>query len=126
MLIGYYFKDRACWVFNKDMSDEAVARQVLLDAGFDADDLIARTKQDAVKKIVVDNTQQAKDEGMCGAPVFQVFRKGPDGAWKKSGGSVWGQDELAVVEDIIAGWDEDSSQEQATTKVEETSQSAKI
>jgi hypothetical protein len=31
-------------------------------------------------------------------------------SWKANGGVVWGQDEMNVVLDLIAGWDEETSQ----------------
>ena len=46
--------------------------------------------------------------GLCGVPSYGVFRRntGQDQDWKQTGDIVWGQDEMAVVEDMIAGWDE--------------------
>jgi len=34
-----------------------------------------------------------------------------EGEWVPQGGLVWGQDELGVVEDLIAGWHEEEAAE---------------
>lgn len=52
-------------------------------------------------------TAQAQKLGLCGVPTYRVLRKTNDGAWDNVGGLVWGQDELNVVEDLIAGWSMD-------------------
>lgn len=38
------------------------------------------------------------------------------GGWTNVGGLVWGQDETNVVEDLIAGWDPESSDELAEVR----------
>ena len=55
-------------------------------------------------------TKEAKDIGICGVPSYRVYRRKErqgDAEWKLFGDIVWGQDELAVVEDLIAGSDGD-------------------
>jgi hypothetical protein len=61
------------------------------------------------KDILRANTQEAKDNGLCGVPSYRVSHNTPQG-WKINGGVVWGQDESNVVADLIAGWDEETSQ----------------
>lgn len=42
-------------------------------------------------------------------PTYRVLRQSHNGNWDLAGGIVWGQDEINVVEDLIAGWDPESS-----------------
>ncbi|KAJ1323403.1 DsbA family protein [Microdochium nivale] len=111
---------RACWVQNKNMSDDAVLVQVLDEAGFDGKDLLARAKTPEVKQQLANNTKEAIDAGFCGVPTYRVFRRDSGGGtgndnsgrnhgWKQCGGFVWGQDETALVQDLISGWDEEGS-----------------
>ncbi|KAI1502265.1 protein disulfide [Biscogniauxia marginata] len=99
----------ACWVLNLDVSNEGVLRDILGDAGYDAEQLLAHACSPTNKEALVRNTRAAKDAGFCGVPTYRVFRREPSGTWKATGGFVWGQDETAVVEDLIAGWDESST-----------------
>jgi len=48
-------------------------------------------------------------------PSYRVFRKDAAGNETPVGGIVWGQDETNVVEDLIAGWDGESSSVLAET-----------
>ncbi|KXJ85889.1 thioredoxin-like protein [Microdochium bolleyi] len=110
---------RACWVQNKNMSDDAVLVQVLDEAGFDGKALLAKAKTADVKQQLVDNTKEAIDAGFCGVPTYRVFRRDTGSSssggragernhgWKQFGGFVWGQDETALVQDLISGWDEE-------------------
>ncbi|KAI0480355.1 thioredoxin-like protein [Xylariaceae sp. FL0804] len=100
----------ACWAKNLDVSDESVLTSVLEDAGYDAGQLLAEAASSRVKEILRANTGKAKEAGFCGVPTYRVFHHQPDGSWKQGGAFVWGQDEMAVVEDLIAGWDENSSE----------------
>ncbi|KAH8681715.1 thioredoxin-like protein [Xylariales sp. PMI_506] len=111
---------RASWALNKNVSDEAVLKEVLTEGGFDAEKLIAQTKQASVKETLISNTQAAEDAGFCGVPTYRVFHQRPDNTWKQNGGFIWGQDETATVEDLILGWDENSD-EPATAIGEDTS-----
>ena len=57
------------------------------------------------------NTSEAIEAGICGGPSYRVFEKTSEG-WVISGpegGVVWGQDELVVVEDLVAGWKQEAS-----------------
>ncbi|KAF2850279.1 thioredoxin-like protein [Plenodomus tracheiphilus IPT5] len=103
----------ACWAKNMDMADETVLRSVLDQAGYNGADLIARANAPAVKNTLRELTAEAKDLGICGVPTYRVLRQSEQGDWKLAGGLVWGQDELGVVEDLIAGWDAESSKEVA-------------
>ncbi|KJX92963.1 DSBA oxidoreductase like protein [Zymoseptoria brevis] len=102
---------RACWEQNLDMSDDNVVAKVIDQAGFDGKTLIAKSNEAEYKSELRARTKEAKDAGMCGVPTYRVYRRKEgqgEEAWTQTGGQVWGQDELAVVEDLIAGWDGDS------------------
>jgi hypothetical protein len=55
-------------------------------------------------------TAEAKAVGICGVPSYRVFKPKENGGWIAKGGIVWGQDETNVVEDLIAGWDDEKSE----------------
>ena len=78
---------------------------MLESAGFNASDLIEKASTQAIKDQLRVNTEEAKKLGLCGVPTYRVLEK--DGnEWTPTGGVVWGQDELGVVMDLIAGWRE--------------------
>lgn len=90
------------------MSSDEVLSQVIADAGYDAKDILAQASSAEIKAELRKRTQEAKDVGICGVPSYRVFRRKTgqgEGEWRQVGGIVWGQDELAVVEDLVAGWD---------------------
>lgn len=90
------------------MSSDDVVKSVVAEAGYNADDVMARANGAEAKADLRARTKEAKDNGLCGVPTYRVFRrKIGDGEhqWKLSGDLVWGQDEFPVVEDLIAGWD---------------------
>lgn len=91
------------------MSSESVLVQVLDEAGFEGEKLLARSNEPEIKNQLRANTKEAKDLGICGVPTYRVFRRkvgGGEEDWKQHGDFVWGQDESAVVEDLISGWDD--------------------
>jgi len=55
-----------------------------------------------------------------------VLRQTDAGEWKAVGGLVWGQDEINVVEDLIAGWNPESSSEVAEVARGEKVANAKL
>lgn len=95
---------RACWERNLDMSDEKVLGETLSDAGFNAAELLNKASAQSVKDTLRANTQEAKENGICGVPSYRVSHRTSNG-WKVNGGITWGQDESNVVKDLIAGWD---------------------
>ncbi|KAH7024629.1 thioredoxin-like protein [Microdochium trichocladiopsis] len=125
---------RACWVQNKNMSDDAVLVAVLDEAGFDGKALLARAKTPEIKQQLADNTKEAIDAGFCGAPTYRVFHRdassterGRNQGWKQFGSCVWGQDDTALVQDLISGWDEDgSSREVAKIEAIEATNKARL
>lgn len=70
---------------------------------------MSQANSQEIKTKLRNSTKEAKDAGLCGVPTYRVFRKrAAEKEWKQVGDLVWGQDELAVVEDLIAGWDGES------------------
>lgn len=91
------------------MGSDDVLSKVIAEAGCDAQGILSRANEPKYKNELRARTKEAKEQGLCGVPSYRVFRKGvQEEAWKQVGDIVWGQDELAVVEDLIAGWDDKS------------------
>jgi len=101
--------DSACWEHNANVSDDSVLQDVLTKGGYNGTDLIVKANAPAVKAKLRELTAEAKSLGICGVPTYRVLRNDGTGGWKSVGGLVWGQDETNVVEDLIAGWDPESS-----------------
>jgi 2-hydroxychromene-2-carboxylate isomerase len=98
--------DRACWEQNVNVSEERVLARLLDENGYDSNDLLRRASAQHVKDELRRTTNEAFDLGICGVPTYRVFEE-VRSEWRLcglEGGLVWGQDELAVVEDLIAGW----------------------
>ena len=90
------------------MSSDDVLRDTITEAGYDGQHILARANEPDIKADLRARTKEAKDVGICGVPSYRVFRRNAgraEAAWEPFGDIVWGQDELAVVEDLIAGWD---------------------
>ena len=91
-----------------DVSNTETLASHLTKSGFDGSDLIKKASQQHIKDQLRRNTEEAAKLGLCGVPTYIVHeKKGND--WVPAGGIVWGQDELAVVEDLIAGWREEEA-----------------
>lgn len=84
----------AAWAHDRDIGDEAVLISVLDEAGFHGAALLDATRDPAVKARLIGNGAAARDAGVCGVPSFLV-----DGTTL-----VWGQDRLAVLEEVLGGW----------------------
>lgn len=108
------------------MADDTVLRTILDEGGFNGADLIARANEPAVKAKLREATAEAKELGLCGVPTYRVLKQAQDGEWKSVGGLVWGQDEINVVEDLIAGWDPEHSDQTAEVTRGEKTVSAKL
>lgn len=109
------------------MSDDKVLKQVIAEAGFDADAILQAAHEEKIKQELRLRTQEAKDAGICGVPTYRVFRRKlgqGESDWKQFGDLVWGQDEIAVVEDLIAGWDGTTTTTTTTTSGVENSSSS--
>ncbi|OAP55984.1 hypothetical protein AYL99_10136 [Fonsecaea erecta] len=102
---------RACWERDVNVSDDKVLAEYLTTAGCDGAGLLKKASSQAVKDALRNNTQAAVDAGICGVPSYRVFEKTHAG-WVSDGvegGVIWGQDELVVVEDLVAGWKQQES-----------------
>ena len=76
---------RAYWAEDRDIADDGVLRELI---GAEADEVMARTQDPAVKKALIDATQGAVAAGVFGAPTWVVDGKE----------LFWGQDRLPLVE----------------------------
>lgn len=81
----------AIWVDGANMGEGETITRVLADAGLDADHVIARIQEDAVKQALIRNTEDAVRRGVFGAPTFFVGEE-----------MFFGQDRLAFVEDALS------------------------
>jgi 2-hydroxychromene-2-carboxylate isomerase len=81
----------AIWVDGKDMGAPEVIREVLAEGGLDADHVLGRVQEDAVKQALIANTEDAVARGVFGAPTFFVGER-----------MFFGQDRLAFVEDALS------------------------
>jgi 2-hydroxychromene-2-carboxylate isomerase len=91
------------------VADDAVLSDVLTKAAYNGPELIKQANTPEIKTKLREATAEAKAAGTCGVPSYRVFRESGNGAWTNVGGIVWGQDEINVVEDLIAGWDDQKS-----------------
>lgn len=92
---GFY---RAYWVEGRPMSDEATIRHVLRAAGHDADAIVARLGESAVKEDLRARTERAVSRGVFGAPAFVVD---PLESGEQLERLYWGQDRLGFVEKAL-------------------------
>ncbi len=89
---------RALWVDDRDISDDAVLADILSRLGMDAEAMLARTREPAVKQQLIDATSAAIDAGVFGAPTCVVSSE------SEAPMLFWGQDRLALVERAAGGW----------------------
>ena len=82
---------KAAWVDGQDLGKPDVLASIVSAQGLDAERLLARTQDEAVKTQLKDNTSAALAAGVFGAPSFVV---------KQAQGDLlfWGQDRLMLVE----------------------------
>jgi 2-hydroxychromene-2-carboxylate isomerase len=78
---------RAVWVEDRDIGDEATMTEIISSCGLNAKDLLARAGEPETEKIWQENTAQAIEAGVFGAPSY-IF----------DGELFWGQDRLEFVE----------------------------
>lgn len=91
------------------MADESVLIDALNEGGYDGASLVKAANTPAVKNKLRELTAEAKAHGVCGVPSYRILREGSDGKYTEITGPIWGQDEINVVEDLIAGWDPETS-----------------
>jgi len=78
------------WEAPKKMDDPAVMREALISSGIDADKIIARSQDPAVKNKLMELTQNAVERGAFGSPTFFVGNE-----------MFFGKDQLRDVEEEI-------------------------
>jgi 2-hydroxychromene-2-carboxylate isomerase len=78
------------WEEPREMDDPGVVRDSLMEAGLDAERLLARAQDADVKSVLTQNTQNAVDRGAFGAPTFFVGNE-----------MFFGKDQLRDVEEAI-------------------------
>jgi 2-hydroxychromene-2-carboxylate isomerase len=81
---------RHMWVEPKELDDPEVLRAVLLDGGFDSEQLLAATADLQVKQALMTNTARSVERGNFGSPTFFVEDE-----------MFFGKDRLAQVEEAI-------------------------
>lgn len=79
---------RAYWAEDRDISDEAVLRELL---GAESEQVFARLGDPEIKQALLEATQYAEKQGVFGVPSFSI-----DG-----GDLYWGQDRLSLVEEAL-------------------------
>jgi 2-hydroxychromene-2-carboxylate isomerase len=62
----------AIWEQQLDVTNAAAVAAVLTAAGFDAESLVARTQNGAIKQTLIENTEKAVERGAFGIPTFFV------------------------------------------------------
>ncbi|KAL8243862.1 hypothetical protein R6Q59_010120 [Mikania micrantha] len=112
--VGTLYRD--CWEGNFDVGDESMLANVLSRAGYDGKALIERANSVEIRAQLREATAEAQRIGLCGVPSYRILRQNKQGEWVCPGGIVWGQDEINVVEDMIAGWDIEASNEIAVPR----------
>ena len=78
------------WEEPKKMDDPEVFRSAFASSGIDIDRLIARSREDDVKKRLIENTTDAVERGAFGSPTFFVGSE-----------MFFGKDQLRDVEESI-------------------------
>lgn len=70
-----YSTDEACWERKLNMSDDKVLKDVIAEAGHNAEAILATANSDKIKQELRARTKEAKDIGICGVPTYRVFRR---------------------------------------------------
>lgn len=85
------------WAQDGHLEDPEPLVRVLRDHGFDAQAMLARTREPEVKQALFDSTAEAVSAGVFGAPTCVVEDRGGQRLF-------WGQDRLELVEAALRGW----------------------
>lgn len=88
---------RALWVDDEDLDDPHTLSEIMRRHGFDADEMLSRAQEPAIKLALVNQTARALAAGVFGAPTVIVEHERGDLLF-------WGQDRLGLVEAAAAGW----------------------
>jgi 2-hydroxychromene-2-carboxylate isomerase len=87
----------ALWVDDEDLDDAHTLSEIMRRQGFDADEMLSRAQEPAVKQALIDQTARAVATGVFGAPTVIVEHERGDLLF-------WGQDRLGLVEAAAGGW----------------------
>ena len=82
----------AIWHDGADPTDPEAIGPVLMDAGYDAAELLLKTMDPAVKQSLMDNTDKAVERGAFGIPTFYIGEE-----------MFFGKERLGQIEDELAG-----------------------
>ena len=82
---------QAAWVDGRNVADESEMRSIVAGAGLDAVALADAVQQPAIKKALIDETNQAVERGVFGAPTMFV-----------AGAMHFGQDRLPWIERALS------------------------
>jgi len=85
----------AMFVDGRDLADLDVLRDILTNAGLEADRYLQAITTDEVKDLLKNNTQEAADRGAFGAPTFFVHNETDEEMF-------FGQDRLQFVEEELS------------------------
>jgi 2-hydroxychromene-2-carboxylate isomerase len=89
------------WAQGGNLEDPGTLARVLREHGFDADAMLARTREPEVKQALFDSTAEAVAAGVFGAPTCVVEDEHGD---RRGDLVFWGQDRLELVEAALRGW----------------------
>ena len=81
----------AIWEQGLDVTDADTLGKILHNAGFDGQELLARTQDPVVKQTLIDNTEQAVERGAFGIPTIYV-----------DGEMYFGKERLGQIEDQLS------------------------
>ena len=81
----------AIWEQGLDVTDADTLGKILHNAGFDGQELLARTQDPVVKQTLIDNTEQAVERGAFGIPTLYV-----------DGEMYFGKERLGQIEDQLS------------------------
>ncbi len=85
----------AIWHDGIDATDPEALGPVLVEAGFDAAELLMKTQDPAVKQTLMDNTDKAVERGAFGIPTFYVNVGGGDEMF-------FGKERLGQMDEMLA------------------------
>ncbi|MBV69929.1 MAG: hypothetical protein CMH52_01145 [Myxococcales bacterium] len=94
---------RAAWAEGRVIDDPAVLADIIAEAGFDAESVLAKTTDATVKAALRDNTEEARQIGACGVPTFHLIHPKAE----HDPLLLWGQDRIHMLERALLGWHPD-------------------
>lgn len=94
---------RATWAEGRAVNDPAVVRELLLELGLPADELLAAADAEPARQRLRENTDGALAQGLFGVPgmLVRLPGDGAAGRWEL----FWGFDDLEYLEMVLSGRD---------------------